>query len=266
MKLGAHFSISGKISNALIEAGKIRANVVQIFSSSPRGWQGPEIKKDSVDEFKKLARKYEIKDIFIHGKYLINLASDNKETVEKSIESLVNDMRLADKIGAVGVIFYPHIKNEKKLIENIREVLRKTPEGVFLILEVAANTKIEDIGGVIKKIGDKRLKFCLDTAHIYEAGYDIKTEEGFRRVLRIIQDRVGFERWVVIHANDSITRLGSHHDIHANIGEGEIGDKGFEMFLKNKITRELPYILETPVGKRGSFKSDLDKLKMLSFS
>jgi len=256
MRLGAHLSIAGGLPQALKSAQKIGAKTVQIFSSSPRSWQGPTVGNSEIKKFKTLAKKNNIKPIFIHAKYLVNLGSDNPQTINKSKQSLIIDLKLAAQIKARGVIFHPLLKNFSPLISNIKKVLQQTPASTSLILENSAQMKLADIGRIIKTVKNKRLKFCLDIAHAFQAGYNLKKPSQIKKVLDIIKTKIGFQRWLVIHANDSQTSCGSFHDRHENIGQGKIGPLPFSLFLNHPFSANLPFILETPGFRTEGLKSD----------
>lgn len=263
MKLGAHLSISGGISNALIDAHKIGANTLQIFSSSPRGWQDPDIKKKEILKFNNLSKKYKIYPIFIHSKYLVNLSSDNKKIVNSSIKSLINDLKLSTKIKASGVIFHPKLKNFNLLISSIKKVLSQTPKSSFLILENSSQMKLEEIGKIIKACKNKRIKFCFDAAHAFQSGYDLTSKKGISKTLNIIKKEIGINRLVVIHTNDSKTDSGSKHDRHEDIGKGKLGLFPFSFLLNHKLFKNLPFILETPGFREQGLAGDRKNLQTL---
>jgi len=251
MKLGAHVSIAGNINKAVKEAKRLKANTIQIFSGSPRGWADRKIADQKLTRFKRLARRNKISDIFIHAKYLINLASNNQELQEKSVKSLIYDLNLSRKIGAKGVVFHPHAKKMKTLVKNIKRVLAGTPQSTWLILENSAQSKLKTIGKIIRAVGNPRIKFCLDTAHLFQAGYNLASKRGREELFKIIKKEIGLENWVIIHANDSKTGLGSRHDQHADIGRGRLGLKTFSFLLNHPVSAKLPFILETPGEKKG---------------
>lgn len=172
MRIGAHLSIADGLIKTVKEAREIKANCLQIFSSPPRNWKRPKFTKEEIVNFVQKSREENIFPIFLHSKYLVNLSSDNLKTREKSIKSLIVDLSLAGKIKAKGVIFHPKLKNFNLLIEGIKKVLSLTPKTTFLILENSVRLKIEEIGKIFKKIKNRRLQFCLDLAHAFQAGYD----------------------------------------------------------------------------------------------
>lgn len=263
MKLGAHLSIAGGIYKAVEQAKEIGANTLQIFSGSPRSWETPVIEQLAIKQFRRLTKKFKVSPIFIHSKYLVNLGSDNPETAKQSINSLISDLKISKKIDAQGVIFHPRRQNFVLLIKNINQVLTKTPKSTFLILENSAQMKLESIGKIIKSVKNKRLKFCFDLAHAFQAGYNLKTSQGIQKVITIIKKNIGLNHSVVIHANDSKTLCGSKNDKHEDIGKGQLGPVPFFIFLNHPISSKLPFILETPGFKEKGLKGDKKNLAVL---
>ena len=263
MKLGAHLSIVGGISKAAKRAEEVNANTLQIFSGSPRGWQTKKISQAEVKKFKKIASQYRLSPIFIHAKYLVNLASESKKIRQNSMNSLIFDLHLAAQIRATGVIFHPHPKDPKILTESIKQVLKKSPKSTFLILENSAQIRLEEIGKIIRTVKNPRLKFCLDLAHAYQAGYDLTDPKSLEKVFEIIKKEIGLDRLIVIHANDSRTTLGSKNDRHEDIGKGKLGPTPFFVFLNHPISSKLPFIIETPGFKEKGLLADRKNLKIL---
>ncbi|MFH1841084.1 MAG: deoxyribonuclease IV [Candidatus Shapirobacteria bacterium] len=246
MLIGAHVSIAGDLLNALRQAQKFNLNCLQIFSSPPRNWQGPHYSPKILTNFRQLAKKFRIKPIFVHAKYLINLSSEDLLIQKKSIASLSEDLLFAHAIGSAGVIFHPHAQNQINLVQNILRILNQSSAGTFLILENSAQIHLDVIGSIIQKVNHPRLKFCLDTAHLFEAGYDLNNPAVRKNVLVEIDQQIGLANWLVIHANNSQTKIDSHHDHHANLKEGLLKPDVFTFFLNHPFSQRLPFILETP--------------------
>ncbi len=244
MKLGAHFSIEGGLTQALLRAQKAKANTLQIFSSSPRTWQGPQINSGQINSFLKLSRQKAIYPAFIHAKYLVNLATPKPSNIQKSINSLVQDLNLSQKINGGGVIFHPRTSNPAQLIKGLKEVLNKTPKNTILILENMAQESLKDLGKIFKAVANRRLGFCYDTAHGFQHGYNLND------IFTNIKRHIGFQRLTLIHLNDSKTLFASKHDIHANIGQGQIRKNTFFTLLNHPLTANVPFILETPSFKK----------------
>jgi len=262
-KLGAHLSIAGNILNALHDAQKIQANTLQIFSGPPRNWQGPKATKQETKTFRQMAQEKKISPVFVHAKYLINIANSRKTIREKSIISLIEDLKFCQKIGAYGVIFHPHPHDLPLLFQSLRRVLAATPPSSFLILENSAQTKLEEIGQIIRALGSKRIKFCLDLAHAFQAGYDLTTSQGLEKIFTLLESKIGYDRWVAVHANDSQTHCGSRYDRHEDIARGKLGTIPFFVFLNHPFAATLPFIIETPAIKTEGLPGDIKNLNTL---
>ena len=209
----------------------------------------------------------------IHSIYLINLASENPYFYEQSIKSLIDDMKKASMIGALGV--NTHLGSTKgrdfkdvltKIVLAIKDILAASPDGPYFILENSAGaghiigSKFSEIGEIIKAVHSDRVKVCLDTAHSFESGYNLKTAEGLESALDEFEKEIGLEKLVCLHLNDSKTPLGSNRDLHADIGRGEIGLETFRRIVNHPKLKHLSGIIETPNLKG---RSDIDDLKIL---
>lgn len=264
MRLGAHLSIANGINSALTDAKKIGANTLQIFSSPPRNWRQPKRKPDEFKNFRSLVKKNEISPIFVHAKYLVNLSSSNLRVRRNSINSLTEDLIFSQKIGAKGVIFHPHLRDPNILIQGMKKVLENSPKSQWLILENSARSNLEKLAKIIKASKNPRIRFCLDVAHAYQAGYNLTTPQGLEEVFETIEKKIGFDRWVVIHANDSKTKLASFHDQHADILKGRLKPETFLVLLNHPVSSKLPFILETPAIKSEGLAGDKKNLEILS--
>jgi deoxyribonuclease-4 len=260
-KIGGHVSMAGSLLNAVEKTVSIGGNCMQIFAGSPRLWFRKPFPEDQVTTFIKETGKLNITPNFIHALYLVNLASVNKEILDKSINSLIIDMQNGARIHSAGVIVHigSHLgagfdSTKDQLIAVIQRILSGT-ENCDLILENDAgqNGKIgspDEIGFLIKTIADKRLKMCLDSAHLFESGVDIRKQEAVEKFSQQLNKLDLLDKLVCIHLNDSSTALDSHHDMHANIGEGEIGLKGLSNLVNFSQFKSLPLILEVPGENR----------------
>lgn len=255
-KIGAHVSIAGGIFKAPQRVRDIGGNVLQIFSSSPRTWQGPD-RDDEIERFKQAMEDNETEQVFIHAKHLISLGNEKDEIRQKSINSLKEDLLLSQKIGAEGVIFHPR-GEEDLIIDSLSKVLEDSLSS--LIVE---NTAQSNIGSISRLFKNLPLELCLDTAHAFEAGHNLSNKEGLDDLIEQIEREIGLERLVVVHTNDSLTKMGSRHDRHANIGEGEIGEKMFKYLVNHPKLKNLPFILEVPALKGGGGAEDIKLLRDL---
>jgi deoxyribonuclease-4 len=212
-----------------------------------------------VEEFKKQSAEHDIGPTFIHGLYLINLASPKPEQLEKSFNALVDEMCAASLIGAKGVIF--HLGSHQgagydacveQLIDQCGKVLEATPSDAWLILENSAGmgggigSKFAELGRIVRDVGSERVKVCLDTCHTFAANYDIATPDGLSATMEEFEREIGLDRLVAVHANDSKAPLGGGLDRHANIGEGHIGREGFLNIMSHAAFADVPFLLEVP--------------------
>src|SRR3990172_5877846 len=204
MRIGAHVSAAGGIDKAIDRAQEIGAECIQIFGSGPQGWAFRPHPQASVDAFKRKARAASIGPNFLHGVYLVNLAAERPDHLERSIASLVNYMTLAHQLGISGVIF--HVGSHKgagyeqvfsQVVDALGKVLKQSPGDSWLVMENSAGmggsvgSKFEELGRIIKAIGSPRLKVCLDTQHCYAAGYDVAKKKGLEAVMAELDREVG---------------------------------------------------------------------------
>lgn len=257
--IGAHVSIAGGLPKAIKNAKRIGAQCIQIFSSSPGQWDGPKHSKELIKKFIEQSKKYEVNPIFIHGKYLMNLVSDKTSLVERSRHSLVADLRFAGEVGAIGVIVHlgshqgkGYEKVKEELVKQVKRVLREAPYQTQLIIENSAGQKgklsseITEISDLFQAVRSKQLALCLDTCHLFAAGYDVRDTKTVNSLVRQLQESGLLSRLVAIHVNDAKDPLGSHRDRHENLGEGQIGRDGLKTFVTHEAFLTLPKIIETP--------------------
>ncbi|MDO8452482.1 MAG: deoxyribonuclease IV [bacterium] len=275
--IGAHVSIAGNLLKAVTKAKDIGANCIQIFSSPPQSWTGPKFSEDTLNEFRASLEKENISPVFVHALYLINLASDNSFLRKSSITALKEDLNFASLIGARGVIFHlgSHPlgwsgSKREELMDSFKRVLEDVPDNVSLLVENVAGggTKLgstfAQLGEMKNDINDPHLGFCIDTAHTFESGYDMRTKENVDDMVDLLNQTVGAQNVLAIHCNDSKTDLSSHNDRHENIGEGKIRIEGFRALLNHRLMKDKPFILETPgFDSKGPDAKNVEILKNL---
>ncbi len=274
MKLGAHQSIAGGYHEALKRIKNIGGNCLQIFSSSPRGWSFPKITDEEIKKFFTVNSQYLIQPIYFHASYLINLADEGK-IGEMSVKSLINELNLAPKLNIKGSIihlgsFKGDYTEEKyqKLIENIKKVLKNSPKDAFFIIENSGTRKIgqtlEELEKIVHDLDDERTKICLDTCHLFSNGYKFENDHQLDFFLNQLKKLNLLERLEVWHLNDSKDEFNSGKDRHENIGQGKIGLEEFRTLLNHPLTKDYPFIIETPgFNNEGPDKKNLDILKSL---
>ncbi len=271
MFLGAH--MTGPLSTVPERTEGIGGNTFQIFSHSPRTWRV----KDGNDEFPVFLKnmkksQLETDRVMIHASYLINLASPKEEVWEKSKILLGKELELAHELGIKYVNVHPgsglgdpeNVAMER-IARAIDEVMSKVPKDSELLLEIVS-PKGGNVGYnffQLKNISDMcafPLKFTYDTCHGFDGGYDIRTEDGLRKLLDEIDGSIGREKLVMCHLNDSMFQLGEHRDRHERIGKGHIGIEGFRNFFSSDFFRSIPMLLETP-GNDSEHAEDIRVVK-----
>jgi len=275
MKIGAHVSASGGISKAVGRGVEIGCETIQIFGSSPQSWAFRPVPDSEIDAFRRSATESGLGPVFLHAIYLINMGTADQSSLAKGIDSLVNYMNLAANIGAGGIIFHPGSHKGagygavfEQAVESIKRVLDQSPVGPYLCLENMAGmgqhigAKLWELGDIIKAVDDPRLRICLDTQHSFAAGYDLRTKEGVDMMMFEFDETIGVDNLAAVHANDSKQPCGSGVDRHDNIGEGLIGEAGFEAIMGHAAFRDVPFFLEVPGFEgKGPDQRNIDILK-----
>lgn len=273
-KLGAHVSISGGYEKALESITKMGGNCLQMFSASPRGWNIVRVDHKVADLFRKKALSLHIAPVYFHASYLINLADEGR-IGHLSKQSLIAELTAAHEMGVEGSIIhlgsYKENKNGTKfgaLIGHIREILDKTPHDTKFIIENAGNKKIgqslSELHEILEAVDDSRIHICLDSCHLYSAGYSLQTEKQLESFIAEFDKTIGLDRLEVWHLNDSRDPFESGRDRHENIGQGTIGLQEFKLIITHPRLKTLPFIIETPgFDGNGPDKKNLDILKGL---
>jgi deoxyribonuclease-4 len=288
MYLGAHVSSSGGIENAVKAAKKYNINSIQMMPTAPMRWATEEIKQEDIEKFVEELKDSGLQKILIHGIYLTNLAREDKRLSHLGKEGLRIYLDFAERVAELiekknlkteilGICFHPGSRKElphKESIERIGEgmnwVLEKVKGNQKLLIETTAGTgnnlgrNFTELKEMREKVKDKsRVGFVIDTQHMYAAGYDIVND--LDGVIEEMDKELGLENIKAIHINDSKMELGSNKDRHANLGEGEIGEKAMKEILNRKEFKEIPFILETPALKKGiDMEGEIESLKNLA--
>jgi deoxyribonuclease-4 len=244
------------------EAG---GNTVQVFSKNPGQWRGKEIDPADAENFRKEAVLAGIYPVIVHDAYLINLATEKEGLRKKSLAAFVDEINRADIIGAKYLVTHmgAHTgigedRSLEILAENVIKSIEDTPDSnVTILLETTAGQgtqlgyKFEHIGRVIKAAGNHpRIGVCLDTCHIFAAGYDISSEEGYKRTMDSFETETGLKNLMAVHLNDAKKPCGSRIDRHEHIGQGCIGMEAFARLINDPVFCDIPLILETPQPER----------------
>ena len=260
--LGAHMPTAGGHHNAITDGKAIGCQSVQIFTSSPRQWRPTKIAPELAEKFKEIVAESNMSKTVAHDSYLINLAAEpGSEVLAKSRTAFRAEIERAEALGVNFLVSHPGAHGGAgeevgiaRLIESLDSIHQETVGAkVRTALETTAGQgtylggKFEQLARIINGVKNpERLAVCLDTCHVFAAGYDIRTPETYAETMRLFDEVIGL-RWLqVIHANDSQKALGSHADRHAHIGDGEIGLEAFRLLVNDPRLAGLPIIVETP--------------------
>ena len=272
--IGAHMPIKNGLGGAVREGKRIGCTAIQVFTKSPQLWKAKPISDEMVAEYKAACAETGITEVVCHDSYLINLAAAGEELREKSIVGLTDEMNRCAQYGIkylnshVGAhVGQGYTEGIRLAVLGAKRALADSDSSVMLVMETTAATGTS-LGGTFEMLravldglnGDSRVAVCVDTCHIFAAGYDIRTADTFNETFTIFESVIGFDRLVAVHCNDSIGSLGSKKDRHAHIGEGEIGEEGFRLLVNDKRFENIPILLETPIENEGH-ERDLAKLK-----
>jgi len=260
--VGAHVSAEGGVQNAPLNANAIGARAFALFTKNQRQWFSAPLTAKAIDEFRHNCEKFDYKpfQILPHDSYLINLGHPEKEPLEKSRNSFLDEMKRCELLGLDSLNFHPGshlnaIEVEKcleRMAESINIVLEKT-KGVTAVIENTAGQgtnlgyAFEQLRHIIDFVDDKsRVGVCIDTCHAYTSGYDVKTEAGFNETFKKFEKVIGFKYLKGMHLNDSKKDFGTRVDRHENLGTGFLGDSTFKFIMKDSRFDGMPLILETP--------------------
>jgi len=274
--LGAHNSIAGGVDKAIDLADKLGFTAMQIFTKNNNRWFQKPLAEKEIESFKSKLEKSILEFVVSHDSYLINLCAKDRSILKKSREAFLDEVGRCNLLGIKYLNFHPgsHLGNGedfgiKLIAESINIVHDKTKDfKVSSMLEATAGQgtalgyRFEQLAKIIELVEDKkRMSVCIDTAHIFAAGYDIKNPSNYKKVIKDFDEIIGLNRLKCIHANDSKKELGSRVDRHEHIGKGFIGKEGFANIMNDKKLEKVPKILETPKGKE--HLEDVENIKIL---
>jgi len=274
LRLGFHISIARGFSKVVEKAQKTNCETIQLFSRNPRGWNYSGLNLNEIEQFKAKLASSSIFPCFLHLPYLPNLAAAKEELYTKSINSLCEDLRRAETLGIPFLIV--HVGNRvtlsedeaiEKVVRAINQSIQRVPNQVIILIENTAGqgTELGSNFSQLQKIlsgvqNKERMGICLDTAHTFEAGYDLSTRRGLDETLNEFDQLIGLKHLHLLHLNDSKTPLASHSDRHWHIGKGYIGLEGFKNIVNHPLLTHLPGIMETP---RKNLKDDLRNMEVM---
>ncbi len=276
LRLGAHMSVAGGLEKAFERAAQVESDAVQIFTSNQRQWKGREVTDEMVAAFTAAQGETDIKPVVSHNSYLVNLASPKDDLWEKSINGQIQELERCEKLGIPFVVAHPgaHTGSGREAgIERIVQALDRIHGDlpgyeVVTLLETTAGQgttiggQFEDLAAIISQVKEpERVGVCLDTCHIFVAGYDIRDPESYAETMGQFDEHVGIEWLKAMHFNDSKGELGSNRDRHDYIGQGEIGAEGFRSFMNDERLDGLPALLET--DKSEDLHEDREAIELL---
>jgi len=275
-RLGVHTSIAGGLHLSLKRARDLGCTTMQMFLHNPRGWRIREVRGEEIEAFRMLSAEYDIRPIFIHSSYLINLASPSTDIRKRSIGLLSYEIKMAGLLGVEYIVLHPG----KAVGQAIEVAIRRASEGLEMACESAG---VEDVGLLLENTAGQRgdisssisllhdiientpgglvKGICLDSCHAFQAGYDITTDEGIERLRNEIRDYLSPLDVRLIHLNDSKMAYNLGVDRHQHIGRGAIGFGGLKRFLSS--FRDTPLILETPVEHKGDDRRNLQSVRRI---
>jgi deoxyribonuclease-4 len=275
-ELGAHVSAAGGLEHAPGRARLITAVNLQLFTKQPTRWAEPTLARERVRAFRKARTAAGIRCAVAHDSYLINLASPKEELWERSIAAFLDEMDRCERLGLSHLVTHPgaHVGAGEawgidRIAAALKRILEKTASyRVKIALETTAGQgstlghRFQHLRDILAGCGSpEQIVVCMDTCHVFAAGYDIRTEEGYDSVMAEFDQIVGLERLEVLHFNDSKRAFGSRVDRHEHIGQGHIGKAGFRWFLNDPRLGQVPKLLETPKENQG--EADRRNLKVL---
>ncbi len=275
--LGAHMSIEGGLKNALERGASIGCSTIQIFTKSNRQWFAKEIARKEVEAFKEAQKNTGIAPVVAHCSYLLNLGSPREELQKKSVTALATELNRCSLLNIPYLVLHPgsRLKSDlnvciEKIAHNLDAAFAKSNGITMVLLETMAGQG-SVVGSTFEEIAKikaltkekKRVGVCVDTCHIFSAGYDFTTKEMYKKLWDHFDKTIGIKNLKTIHINDSKKELGSRVDRHAEIGEGTISTEGFKLLLNDKRFFDIPKILETPKASLQDDKKNMSRLKEL---
>lgn len=284
LRIGIHTSIAGSYLNALEAARKLGCNALQIFSASPRMWQGGTARIPEVDAraFRTRRAGLRLGPLVIHANYLINLAASQPMLRTRSIQAFHDEIVRAVALGADFLVVHPGARGEASIeqaistiVEAVKQASRRVPLGGLKILientagmGTAVGARLEEVGEILAGLRGLPVGACLDTAHLFAAGYDIKSEGGLGSTIGQIDSSIGLENVPVFHVNDSKIELGGRVDRHEHIGKGKIGAQAFSRILQHPRLGAAPpeglagraFVAETPIDDPGDDRRNVAML------
>lgn len=263
MLFGAHESIAGGVDKAIERAQRATCDTIQIFNKSNNQWRAAELKPEVVENYFKLQEETGISVATSHSSYLINIASPDKALRKKSLDALKVEMDRCNLLKIPSLVMHPgsHVGSGEELglatiTEQINVLFDELKDNqCTLLLETTAGQgsnlghTFEQLATIIEGVEDSdHIGVCLDTCHVFAAGYPIHETKGFKKTIRDFNQIIGLDRLKIVHVNDSKKPFGSRRDRHEHLGKGCIGEEAFRCLVNDRRLKKIPMILETPKG------------------
>jgi deoxyribonuclease IV len=260
--VGAHMSIAGGIHRALERGQQVNCRTIQIFLKNSNQWNAKPLTAQDLELFRENQSSFQIHPVVAHDSYLINLASPDAALYQKSLNAFIEEINRASFLGIPYLVMHPgaHVGSGadagiSRIAAALNQALDSVEPSVMILLENTAGQgsnlgyRFEELAAIIEQIKDcNRIGVCLDTAHAFAAGYDIRTQESYEAAMGEFNRLIGIDKIRVFHVNDSKKELGSRVDRHTHIGEGCIGLEAFRLLINDPRFLKIPKILETPKG------------------
>lgn len=266
VRFGAHMSVAGGLENAFTAGVEVGCDCLQIFVKNQRQWKAAPLSEDQISRYKETASATKLALVVAHASYLLNLASPVSEARTKSVRAMIDELQRCEALGVSALIFHPGAHMDDTMQNGIKRIAKSLNEvhqacagfNTTILLETTAGQG-SAIGWQFDQLSDifdqtkqpELLGVCLDTCHLFAAGYDFRKPQGYKKMMNEMEQTFGVQKVKCIHLNDSKKDCGSRVDRHDHIGKGKIGLEGFKHFVNDKRFRNIPFILETPKGKDG---------------
>lgn len=279
MAFGSHVSASGGVDLAIGRGEDLALESLQLFAKNERQWQAKPLDPAVVERFREEVERTGITKLVVHDSYLINLASPKEDILAKSMAAFADEIHRCDMLGIPYLVTHPGAHTGSgveagiaRFSQSLNEVFALMPDSSTMVLlettagqGTALGRSFEEIAAIIDGVEEKdRVGVCLDTCHIFAAGYDFRTPELYAETMNQFDRTIGLDKLKVIHLNDSKNPLGSNKDRHDHIGDGEIGLEGFRQFVNDQRLAGLPGILETEKDPAGEYdRRNLETLRSL---
>jgi len=270
-------SVAGGLHTAFERAERVGCTAIQIFTKNSNQWKDPVLSSDDIGKYREAMNKSKVSSVVSHDSYLINLCGASDYLLENSRKSFIEEIKRCEALEIKYLIFHPgaHTTMDRnEAVKTVAESLNRAHDAtkntlVVTLIETTAGqgttlgNTFEEIAEMISLVKNKkRVGVCMDTCHIFAAGYDIRTKASYDKTMAQFDRIIGFDLLHAIHFNDAKKPLNSRVDRHEHIGKGEIGKPGFGFFMSDDRFVDIPKMLETPKGDDG-YKMDIVNLKIL---